>query len=370
VIDELIVISHLRWDFVWQRPQHIVSRLAQNFDRVTVVEEPRASTEVVAPFIATAEAEGITRVWLEVSGDGSHCGFDDERAKCYPQLLREFFRTPSRKIAWLYTPLGLPLATPLEPSLVVYDVMDDLSKFAHASPLLVAMQQRCLQVADHVFTGGRSLQRMVAQERPDARCFPSGVELEHFSPAIELRRRRSSTRPIAGYVGVIDERVDLDLVAGVADALPDWDVCMVGPVVKIDPAHLPQAPNLVYTGARQYSELPHVLAGFDVAMMPFALNDATRSISPTKSLEYLAAGLPVVSTRIPDVVADLEHVVSLADDSRSFADACRAALGTRDSERERACRSLLRWHQWDTIADRMSKTIVDRSSSSNTAVGS
>jgi glycosyltransferase involved in cell wall biosynthesis len=154
-------------------------------------------------------------------------------------------------------------------------------------------------------------------------------------------------------VGVVDERLDLGLLRDLAGHLPQWDIHVVGPVAKIDPADLPVAPNLVYMGARPYADLPAVMAGFDVALMPFALNAATRSISPTKSLEYLAAGLPVVSTRVPDVVSTLSSVVDIEDDAAGFAAACQRLIRGRSIEHRRATEALLRWNQWDAIVNRM-----------------
>ena len=181
--------------------------------------------------------------------------------------------------------------------------------------------------------------------------FPSGVEIAHYASAAAMRRPRR--RKVAGYVGVIDERLDLALVAELARALPDWTVRIVGPVAKIDPESLPQAPNLEYPGQVAYAELPAVMAGFDVALMPFALNEATRAISPTKTLEYLAAGLPVVSTRVPDVVADYGRVVHLADDATEFAAGCRQVVTDSAAERERRIRHIKKRQEWDYIAAQM-----------------
>ncbi|HEX3542203.1 MAG TPA: glycosyltransferase, partial [Acidimicrobiales bacterium] len=208
---------------------------------------------------------------------------------------------------------------------------------------------------DLVFTGGRSLHRSVQDVRPSgAHCFPSGVEPEHYETAIALRRRRSpGGRPVAGYIGVIDERMDLDLLADLATELDDWEIRMVGPVVKIEPSDLPRRGNITYTGARHYAELPTVLAGFDVALMPFAVDDATRAISPTKTLEYLAAGLPVVSTPVPDVVADYAAVVAIAPDAAGFAAACRHTLGESAASRSERVWPMLHAQRWDVIADKM-----------------
>ena len=350
-LNDLVVFSHLRWTFVWQRPQHLISRLASRRRRVWFVEEPLAA-DVSGPRLRSEASGSVTRVWLEVPGPERHVGFDDEVAQLYAGELPRLVGPSTPCDVWLYTPLALELGRALRPSLVAYDVMDDLASFVGAPTELRLRHAQTLKAADVVFTGGRSLHRSVAQHRVDGtHLFPSGVEPEHYAPAVQRRRPRA--RRVAGYVGVVDERLDLGLLADMAAALPDWDVEIVGPVAKIDPAVLPQAPNLRYLGPRPYPLLPDVMAGFDVALMPFALNEATRSISPTKTLEYLAAGLPVVSTRVPDVVADHGHVVDLQDDGAGFADACRRVVLHDAHRRAATAQPLLHWQHWDTIASRM-----------------
>jgi glycosyltransferase involved in cell wall biosynthesis len=345
------VLSHLRWTFVWQRPQHIVSRLART-RRTWFVEEPVAVEGLQAPHLRTEQHGDVRRVWLEVPGPEGHVCFSDGRAAAYASLLVGLLGPSADRTAWLYTPMALPLAEALTPTVVVYDVMDDLASFKGAPPELALRQRRLLRCADVVFTGGRSLHRSVLQRRPEeTHCFPSGVDPDHYAPAVALRE--PGPRRVAGYVGVIDERLDLGLVADLADALPDWKISMVGPVAKIDPATLPRARNILYPGPAQYADLPAVMAGFDVALMPFALNEATRSISPTKTLEYLAAGLPVVSTRIPDVVADWSELVRFADTGAEFAAACRAVLADPVAERDRRLAPLLPRYEWDAISAEM-----------------
>ena len=350
MVEELVVLSHLRWTFVWQRPQHVISRMAEG-RRSWFVEEPLVA-DVDRPRLRHEPHGPVTRVWLEVPGPERHVPFADPAAKGYADELAALLGTCSDRFVWLYTPMAMPLAEGLGHDLLVYDVMDDLASFRYAPPELRLLHRTALRTADLVFTGGRSLHRGVLAHRPEETyLFPSGVEVEHFLPARALRPQRE--RKVAGYVGVIDERVDLDLVAGLARELPDWEIRVVGPVLKIDPASLPQAPNLTYPGPVPYESLPEVLAGFDVALMPFALNEATRSISPTKTLEYLAAGLPVVSTRVPDVVADHATVVDLADDAAGLARACRAVISERPGPSPAVERMLHRQH-WDSIAARMS----------------
>lgn len=357
---ELIVLSHLRWDWVWQRPQHLVSRLGSRCS-TWYVEEPLTPSPDFSGQnrMNHAEVDGLKRAWLEIPEQGHHVGFLDQVLPDYIEQLSELVGPPAGdRVVWLYTPLALELALALQPTTLVYDVMDDLAAFKDAPPELVVRQRQALRRADVVFAGGRSLHRsMVRQGRADTRLFPSGVEPEHYRLPSGAPRAPGQ-RPVAGYVGVLDERLDLALIADLARALPDWDIKMYGPVAKIDPASLPQAPNISYEGHRSYTELPAVMAGLDVALMPFALNEATRSISPTKTLEYLAAGLPVVSTRVPDVVADFQPVVHLSDDGAGFAARCRT-LGRRDPARapKPQIRELLKKYHWDEIAGQMAEAI-------------
>jgi glycosyltransferase involved in cell wall biosynthesis len=355
-VTDLVVLSHLRWVSVWQRPQHIVHRLAAR-QPTWFVEEPSPSTDVDAPVLHMEEHGDVRRVWVEVPSDRAHLGFDDPIAALYERLPLDALGIGAHPIVWLYTPVALPIARALDPSLLVYDVMDDLASFKGAPRELRLRQRQVLREADVVFAGGRSLHRSAQQHCPrPVHLFPSGVEPEHYAPATTMNRR--SERPVAGYVGVIDERLDLDLIARLAEALPDWDIHMVGPVLKIDEAELPRADNIVWTGPQPYDRLPEVMAGFHVALMPFALNEATRSISPTKTLEYLAAGLPVVSTRVPDVVADHGEVVDLQDTAAGFADACRRVKDDCPKERAERAAPLLHRQHWDTIASEMARLMA------------
>jgi len=349
---ELVAFSHLRWNFVWQRPQHLLNRLAQG-RTLWFVEEPLPVAGIDEPVLRHERHGAVRRVWLEVPGETGHVCFSDVRGATYATRLRRLLGEREDRAAWLYTPMALSLVDAIGLPLLAYDVMDDLASFAGASPELRSHQLEALRRASVVFTGGRSLHRGATKHRSqDIHCFPSGVEPNHYAPAIAMRRNLSG-RAVAGYVGVIDERLDLDLVAGLADALPDWEIRMVGPVVKISESSLPRRDNITYPGSAQYAELPSVMAGFDVALMPFAMNEATRSISPTKTLEYLAAGLPVVSTRVPDVVADYSMIVDLQDDAGGFARACRKVLDDCPDARAKQASALLHEQHWDTIAHRM-----------------
>jgi glycosyltransferase involved in cell wall biosynthesis len=369
-LPDLVVICHLRWPWVWQRPQHLVSRFASwraaAGASTWFVEEPKIE-DVEVPTLRQVEVGVITRVWLALparSGLPAIVGFDAPGAELYGELLLDLFAREGRPAGpdvLLYTPLALDAARTLNPHVLAYDVMDDLASFRNASEGLRLAQRRLLAAADVVFAGGRSLYESVRRQRErGVHLFPSGVDCSHYaSSRLQRVAKPSNARRVAGYVGVIDERIDLDLVEALAAALPDWAVRIVGPVAKIEPESLPQAPNIEYPGMADYSELPQIMAEFDVALMPFALNEATRSISPTKTLEYLAAGLPVVSTRVPDVVADYAGAVCLVDSAEHFADACRDVVSDSQAGRDVKIEPILARHDWTAIAAEMFTLMAD-----------
>jgi glycosyltransferase involved in cell wall biosynthesis len=347
---DLVVFSHLRWSWVWQRPQHLVERLARR-RTVWFVEEPVADAGIDRPVTRCSPAGPVTVVRRHVRGPDRHIGFDAPEASGLGDEIAELAGGEVETV-WLYTPLALKAARNLAFRTLVFDVMDDLSSFKGASPDLPRWHRETLASADVVLTGGRSLQESVLEARADAHLFPSGVDGKHYAEA--LSHREPPGTPVAGYVGVIDERLDLGLMAAVADLLPQWHFRMIGPVAKITEDDLPRRANVSYPGPMSYDELPAAMATFHVALMPFAHNDATRRISPTKTLEYLAAGLPVVSTSVPDVVTDYGDIVRFADAPDAFAGACVEALGeAHDPRYHAACRPLLAWHDWDRIAARI-----------------
>ena len=367
-LDALICFSHLRWSFVWQRPQHLLTRLATSVD-VIVVEEPETSSDAATPSLRLSEANDgltvLTPVFPQVLDFG--WGFNDGSNPVIAGLLTEFLASrdlvgPDRRIAtWYYTPMALgAFPESIRVDVAVYDVMDELANFKGAPADIKAREQAMFDHADVVFTGGPSLYEARMDRHANIHCFPSGVEASHFATARLISELPSDLtslpRPIVGFYGVIDERLDLELLDGVAERRPDWSIVLIGPVVKIDESDLPVRPNLYYLGKRDYSELPAYLAGFDVAILPFAINEATRFISPTKTLEYLAGGAPIVSTPIVDVVSLYGDVVAIADDADAFveATASRLAEGPADRMGRRArAAELLVQHEWNAIAGRM-----------------
>jgi protoporphyrinogen oxidase len=265
---------------------------------------------------------------------------------------------------WFYSPMALPLARDLSPLVVAYDCMDELSAFKNAPRQLLQRESALLKLADVVFTGGPSLYRAKRDRHPSVHCFSSSVDAEHFEvardPAAEHASQRALPRPRLGYFGVIDERIDLALIDALGAATPHWQICMVGPVVKIDPATLPQRPNIHYFGQQAYEDLPRFAAGWDVCIQPFALNESTQFISPTKTLEYMAAEKHIVSTPITDVVEPYSHVVDIAPDAPSFIAACERALRASPAEinaRVQAMRTTLGKTSWDKTAREMSELL-------------
>ena len=299
----LMVLSHLRWDFVFQRPQQLLSRAAGKFD-VVFVEEPMFADEAVPRLEIGDRPQGV-RVAQPMLPHGTTVEAAIEAQRAIVEELAAQAEGPL--LLWYYTPMALAFSRHLDADLVVFDKMDELSAFKDAPPLLRQLEDELLRRADVVFTGGASMYAAAAHRHPNIHCFPSSFDTAHFGVArnTELADpddQAAIARPRLGFFGVIDERMDLALVLEVADLRPDWQFVMIGPVVKIDPAGLPRRANIHWLGGKRYDELPRYLANWDIGFMPFAINESTKFISPTKTPEFLAAGLPVVSTRITDVV--------------------------------------------------------------------
>ncbi|CAH2709942.1 Teichuronic acid biosynthesis glycosyltransferase TuaH [Xanthomonas campestris pv. nigromaculans] len=359
----LLCLSHLRWSFVYQRPQHLMSRFARDFN-LLFWEEP----------IACDEPEP----WLQVRGEagGLHvlvprlpAGCEGEAAvQIQRQLLDGYLAElgVDDLVLWYYTPMSQSFSAHLHPRVIVYDCMDELSAFRGAPPELVQRERELLQRADVVFTGGYSIWEAKRALHANAHAFPSSVDVAHFAaaraPQQEPADQADIAHPRLGFYGVIDERFDVELLRSIATQRPHWQWVMIGPVVKIDPAELPQADNIHYLGGKSYDQLPGYLSGWEVALMPFAMNASTRFISPTKTPEYLAGGCPVVSTPIHDVVRTYGDtgVVRIADTPDAFVAACEAAL--RDgADREQLLETadqVLGDMSWDHTYDLMKEKLT------------
>jgi len=358
----LVVFSHLRWDFVFQRPQHVMSRLAARRP-VLYIEEPIAVDDEPSLEITTY-SQNLRVVQPRLRDVHSPTGFVTHQI-VLGKLLRELLERDGwqNPIAWLYTPMAVGLAKSLRPRAIAYDCMDELSAFLNAPAELIEKEQELLGIADIVMTGGPSLYRAKREKHANVHCFPSSVDVAHFEQALRAQEpddQRRLPAPRLGYFGVIDERMDLEVIDAVAAAHPEWQVVMVGPVVKIDPADLPRRPNLHFLGSREYAALPAYATGWDVSLIPFAISEATRFLSPTKTLEYMAAGRPIVSTPITDVVEPYGDIVYVGDGPAQFVAACEAVFAAAPAElkRRRAlAQSVLRKTSWDETVRRMDENL-------------
>ena len=352
---DLVCLSHLRWDLVFQRPQHLLTRAARD-RRVFFVEEPIYGDGPLRCEIQTRQA-GVNRVLFHLPRGLDEAATLEAQRQLLDLLCAE--QAIAHFVLWYYTPMALPFTRHLKPLAIVYDCMDELSAFAGAPPALCQREADLLARADLVLTGGQSLYEAKRHRHPRVYPFPSSVDVAHFARARHAQPdpadQQGIPRPRLGFFGVIDERCDVELLRGVAAARPDWHVVLLGPVVKIDPAILPRGANLHYLGPKSYDELPRYLSGWDVALLPFARNDATRFISPTKTPEYLAAGCPVVSTSIRDVVRPYgqQGLVRIADSVAEFTAAADELLRGDRAAHQRLADAFLQRMSWDDTWLRM-----------------
>lgn len=365
----IVVFSHLRWGFVWQRPQQFLSRFARKHE-ILFIEEPMFTLpEGQEPRLETH------RVMPNVTVAALHAPASWNRNPRLPEKLRESTKQAiqqmnehgafDKPLLWYYSPMDSSWSLGwFENRGIVYDCMDELSQFTGAPPALIENEQRLMSVADVVFTGGYELGNKKRQQHDNVHIFGCGVEFNHFSKA---RNRNAPipadidfvARPILGWFGVIDERVDYAMIGEMARKRPDWSFCMVGPVVKVDPAHLPHSPNLFWLGSRDYQQLPDYCRAFDVCMMPFAMNKSTEYINPTKGLEYMATGRPIVSTPVRDVVRQWSDICYIASTADEFIAAADEALNNPDISRIEKGLALARENSWERTVEKMQELIRD-----------
>jgi glycosyltransferase involved in cell wall biosynthesis len=327
----LICFAHLRWNFVFQRPQHLLSRAARDY-RVIFIEEP-IYTDDRSPGLDLRDTTGGVTVAVPVLPNGlTQAAAEAAQRVQIDGLVAEHATHPL--VFWYYTPMALGFTAHHRPDTCIYDCMDELSAFRFAPPDLIERERQLFARADLVFTGGLSLYEAKRTRHPEVHTFPSSIDAPHFakarsSSAAEPVDQAGIAHPRLGYFGVIDERLDLELLAAMADLRPGWQFVMIGPVVKIAESDLPRRPNIHWLGGKSYDELPAYLAGWDVGLMPFALNESTRYISPTKTPEFLAAGVPVVSTAVADVVRTYggAGLVEIASDAASAVASAELLMG-------------------------------------------
>jgi UDP-galactopyranose mutase len=364
----LIVFSQTRWDFVFRRPQHLLSRLASRW-QVAYVEEP-------------VRCSGPA--WLEVRRRGPQLsvlvphtplgapGFHDEQLPLLQGLLEDFLegQRQSVAVAWLNTPMALPCARALQPHCIVYDCVADPAAQPGAPQLLRDREAALLDCATLVLTAGPSLYAAKRNGCARAYCLPNAVDATHFATSslrpddpqhLEAHRLQGDLpRPRLGYFGVIDERLDLSLLADLAAGHPAWTLVMAGPVVGIDASRLPKAPNLHWLGRQPYQRLPYLAAGWDLCLLPYVRNAFTRCFNPTQTLEYMAADKPVVSTAIHDVLWLYGDAVSVARAPADFAPICAALLAEPPAARSRRAIEMLSivfMYSWDRSAHSVHKLL-------------
>jgi UDP-galactopyranose mutase len=360
---DLVVLSHLRWDFVYQRPQHLLSRCAKQ-RRVFFIEEP-IFDQGPMQLDVSQRADNLYVVVPHLP-EGLHNELAVEAIQ--RALVERLFTEHQIKdyALWYYTPMALGWTRHLKPLATIYDCMDELSAFKHAPRALRDREAELFARADLVFTGGQSLYEAKRTQHRNVYAFPSSIDRAHFAQARDITTDPADQAGIAhpriGFFGVLDERLDIALLDGVAAARPDWQIVMIGPIVKIDEADLPRRPNIHYLGSKSYQELPAYIAGWDVAALLFARNESTRFISPTKTPEYLAAGKPVVSTSIRDVVRPYgeQQLVRIADTVDEFVRAA-AELGMDEPVVDKAWRArvdkFLATNSWDKTWQQMAELI-------------
>ncbi len=356
---DVVALSHLRWNFVFQRPQHLLSRCALA-NRVFFMEEPVYLASTQPRLKASKSDSGVTILVPELPA-----GTTEEETVLFQQQMLDGFlaaNNVSSPVLWYYTPLAVYFTGEIPAAAVVYDCMDELTAFRGAPVGMRAAERRLFQKADLVFTGGRGLHEAKRNCHPSVHLFPSSIDVQHFAQARQAQPQPADQAIIAsprlGFCGVIDERMDLALLDAVSRMRPEWQFLMLGPIVKVDPADLPRRENLHYLGPKPYLDLPKYLSGWDLAMLPFARNESTRFISPTKTPEYLAAGLPTVSTAIADVVRPYGELglVNIATEPEEFVNSCERLMhetGKQREQRQLRVDHLLSQGSWDQTWSQM-----------------
>jgi glycosyltransferase involved in cell wall biosynthesis len=334
---DLLVFSHLRWGFVFQRPQHLMSRFAQH-RRVFFFEPPVIGKTEISQLHVEMSKEGVQVIVPYLPK-----GLTKEETDLKMLEMLDEHASENRienYSAWYYNPMYQPWTKNYHPSTVIYDCMDELSGFKDCPPEMKMWEKHLLEKAHVVFTGGHSIYEAKKNSHHNIHPFPSSIDHKHFREARrslpDPQDQEHIPHPRIGFYGVIEERIDLDLLESIAKLRPDYHFIMLGPVIRIDEDSLPKLPNIHYLGQKDYQELPVYLSGWDCAMMPFALNDATRFISPTKTPEFLAAGKPVVSTPINDVInpyATKANLIYIARSPEKFVECIERAM--REAQKDK-----------------------------------
>ena len=371
----IVVHSHLRWDWVWQRPQQFLSRLSARHP-ILYIEEPWWDEGEIEPYCVQYEAPSFPNIqvlqlhlpekWRDDTNAAGRARIDcAQRALLARQWSDGAGARYRCAVQWFYDPMAFEVFEGLlEPSAVVYDCMDELAQFKAPPPQLIERERRLLERADVVFAGGRKMWESKQRFNDNCHFYGCGVDVEHFARARAKNTRVPADLDVSrdyvlGYFGVVDERMDYELVAALADADPHWTIAILGPHCKVDPASFPQRPNLQWLGGKSYLELPNYAKGFDVCLMPFARNAATEYINPTKTLEYMATETPVVSTALPDVASNFADVVKIAHSHREFIELSREMAQCPDEAAVRRGLKMAQENTWDAIVAQLENHLQD-----------
>lgn len=377
----IIVHSHLGWDWVWQRPQQFHSRLSKTHP-ILFVEGPLISDTLKTSRVTLREVSDypnivVLQMEMPASRWSDGAWVDAERRRIVQSVLEgPLGRSFENPVQWFYDPMAVTaFLGHMDEVAVVYDCMDELSQFKGAPPELVRHERELLNAADVVFAGGPKMAKSKRRYNSNCHSYGCGVDIKHFGKA-----RHAATKipqdvaqfsgPVLGYIGVVDERLDYELLAKLADHNAEWNVAVVGPHAKVDPAEFPKRANLHFLGGRDYAQLPSYAKAFDVCMMPFAKNEATEFINPTKALEYMATGTPIVSTDIEDVVLQFSDVVSIATAHKEFIAACDAAIAQPNAARTEAGLKMAKNNSWESIVAQLEKHVEDVLTSNETVASS
>lgn len=354
----ILCFSHLRWNFVYQRPQHLLTRFAKE-NNVYYFEEPKPG---LSDFYEIDLQDGVSIIQTFLSDDA------ENRNQRLEKIVHKVLEDQNIKTysCWYYTPMALEYTSTLKPKIIIYDSMDELSAFRFAPPQLLSLEDELFQKADLVFTGGHTLYQAKKHRHHNIYPFPSSIDKHHFKAAryntVDADDQKHIPNPRFGFFGVIDERFDIELLREVSAKRPDWQFVIIGPVVKINEEDLPRAENIHYLGSKKYSELPNYISHWDIAMVMFAINESTEFISPTKTPEYLAAGLPVISTPIKDVIKPYgeNNLVYIADNAETFIVYAEEEL-QKDSKKEwlKKVDEFLADESWDNTFEKMNLLIND-----------
>jgi glycosyltransferase involved in cell wall biosynthesis len=360
----IIVHSHLKWDWVWQRPQQFLSRLSQNH-RVLFIESPEWISELPASRVTLREVDDypnivVLQIQMPSAKSADQEWADTERRRLVQSVLSgPLGRSFESAVQWFYDPMAVTaFAGQMQERAIVYDCMDQLSQFRFAPAELVKRERELLAVADVVFAGGPQIWEEKSKYNTNCFCYGCGVDFAHFARARQRECAipadvRELPGPVFGYIGVVDERLDYDLIGNLADSNPAGSLIIVGPSTKVDPEAMPRRANIHWLGGRDYSLLPHYAKAFNVCLMPFAMNEATEFINPTKALEYMATGKPIVSTPVRDVVRQFSNVVSVAKTPREFITTCGRNVRNPNAAAIARGLDLARKNSWESIVRKL-----------------